>query len=228
MANVLLIQHLATSHTGLVGEWLVRHGHTIAVCRPLLQERLPETERFDGAIIFGGPQSANDPCPHLAQELHWLERALFQRQRLLGICLGAQLMAKALGARVAPHSQDQVECGYAWIDPGLPNPWIEQTRAVYHWHQEGFSLPEGATLAARGRGDFPTQAFCRDRALGVQFHPEATPAIMARWIERDAADLKRPGACAASAHWHGHDQHGLANARWLDLTLDRWLRQPEI
>lgn len=226
MARILLIQHLATSHAGLVGEWLNRHSHEITVCRPLLGERIPDVHPFDGTILFGGPQGANDPCPHLACELRWLEKALAERCRLLGICLGAQLMAKALGARVEPDRDGQVECGYAWVDPGHDNPWVTQPRAVYHWHHDGFALPDGAQLVARGRGAFPIQSFARERGLGFQFHPEATPMIMERWLARDHADLGRPGATPAEAHWHGYDQHGLANAHWLAGTLDRWLNLP--
>lgn len=223
MAHVLLIQHLATSHAGLVGEWIRQQGHKATVCRPSLGERLPEAEAFDATVVFGGPQCANDACSLLKRELRWIERALALDQRMLGICLGAQLMAKALGARVESHPDGDVECGYAWVDPGQVNPWIQIPRAVYHWHHDGFTLPDGATLVARGRGDFPVQGFAWKRSLGFQFHPEATPVIMERWLERDSVDLSRPGASPAHAHWHGYNQHGLANAAWFEHTLDEWL-----
>jgi GMP synthase (glutamine-hydrolysing) len=226
MARILLIQHRDTSNAGLVGEWIHARGHQATVCRPVLGEALPEFQNFDGAVVFGGPQGANDACPLLAHELLWIERAMEADQRLLGICLGAQLMAKALGARIAPDPHGEVECGYTWVDPGYDNPWIKIPRAVYHWHRDGFDLPEGGTLVARGRGAFPVQGFSRKRSLGFQFHPEATQTIMERWIGRDRDDLARPGACPETTHREEHKQHGRTNALWFERTLDRWLTEP--
>lgn len=226
MARVLLIQHTTTAHAGLVGDWLARQQHEVTVCRAVLSEPLPEPQAFDGIVVFGGPQCANDACPLLTQELHWIEKALTHDQRVIGICLGAQLMAKALGAQVSTNPDGRVECGYTWVDPGCANPWIQIPRSVYHWHHDSFTLPDGGKLLARGRGAFPVQGFSWKHSLGFQFHPEATSAIMERWLARDQEDLTRPGACSAVEHRRGYDQYGPTNAAWLDRTMARWLTAP--
>jgi GMP synthase (glutamine-hydrolysing) len=223
MAHVLLILHRPTSHPGLIGARLQAQGHALTCCRPLDGDRLPEAEAFDATVIFGGPQGANDPCPYLATETRWIERALVRRQRLLGVCLGAQLMAKALGTRVGPDPAGRIECGYTTVDPGEDASWVPEARSVYHWHRDGFDLPASTTLIARGRGAFPIQGFALDRSLGLQFHPEVDEAIMAHWMARDHGDMARHGASPAEQHWTAHAQHAAANAAWLDGTLARWL-----
>lgn len=223
MARLLLIQHLPTTCPGLVGAWLARQCHEAVVCRPLMGDELPPADGFDGIVLFGGPQSANDRCPRMARELHWVERALAGQHRLFGICLGGQLMAKALGARVAPDPDGQVECGFRWVDPGTDARWIPTERLVYHWHREGFDLPAQAQSIAQGRGAFPHQGFSYGRSLGVQFHPEATRAIMEKWMARDACDLMRPGAQAPAAQRSDYAHYEATHGPWLDATLNRWL-----
>lgn len=223
MARLLFVQHLATSHAGWIGAWAAQRQHEVICCKPLLGDTLPDVATPDATVIFGGPMGANDPCPFLARERAWITEALQQRRRLFGICLGAQLMAKALGAAVGPHPDGQVECGYTWVDPADAPEWLAAPQPVYHWHQDGFTLPEGATLLARGRGAFPVQGFAYGRSLAVQFHPEATDTIIERWLTRDPHDLARPGAQAPAAHWAGHQAYTAANTHWLFQTLDRWL-----
>lgn len=223
MAHILLIQHLPSSHAGLVGEWLVDRQHTFELCRTLTGDPLPSPDAFEGTVIFGGPQGANDPCPYLDRETRWIATALADKRRLLGICLGAQLMAKALGARVGPREDGKIECGYTWVDPVPENVWLTEPRAVYHWHRDGFTLPKGATLVAQGRGAFPVQAFALDRSLAVQFHPEITDLIMDTWMARDHHDLGKPGAQTPVEHRRAHAEHGTANAAWFAALLDRWI-----
>jgi GMP synthase (glutamine-hydrolysing) len=226
MARLLFVQHLASSHAGWVGEWAAQRRHTVQLCRPLLDEALPLVGAHDATVIFGGPMGANDACPFLDRERAWLTQALQTRQRLFGICLGAQLLAKLLGATVGPRADGQVECGYTWVDPADAPDWLDAPQPVYHWHEDGFTLPEGARLLARGRGAFPVQGFVRERAVAVQFHPEATDAILERWLTRDQKDLCRPGAQAPAAHWENHRAYTVANVAWLFRTLDRWVGLP--
>lgn len=225
MARLLVLQHRACTQTGWVGAWARNRGHTLEVRRPVLGDRLPDPATQDGVVVFGGPQSANDTDAGLTRELQWIEKALRGNTRLFGICLGAQLMAKALGAAVGPHPDGAVECGFAWIDPADAPAWLAAPHPVYHWHQDGFTLPDGATLLARGRGPFPVQGFVRGRALGVQFHPEVTPPIIARWLDRDPHDLHRPGARPAQEHHRLAAAHRTTSARWIAATLDRWVQQ---
>jgi len=223
MAQILALLHRPTSNPGLVGAQLEAAGHELVLCRPLHGDRLPSFRSFLATVILGGPQHAHDPCPHLQAELAWITRAMAQGHALFGICLGAQLIAKALGARVFADPQGRVECGYAPITPEPGNPWLAEPRSVYHWHRDGFDLPAGAQLIARGHGAFPIQAFAHGAALGMQFHPEITTPIMEHWLIRDHGDLALPGACPAAEHRQGHARFAQGNADWLAAVLQRWL-----
>src|SRR5262252_10835010 len=173
---VLLVLHQELSTAGRVGHWLAKHGVPLDIRRPRLGDPLPETlAGHAGAVIFGGPQSANDTDEFVRREIDWIAVPLAEKRPFLGICLGAQMLAKHLGARVAPHPEGKAEVGYYPIRPTqaglkLCPAWPAQ---VYHWHREGFELPRGATLLAEG-DDFPMQAFQWDTAFGLQFHPDVT------------------------------------------------------
>lgn len=188
---------------------------------------MPHADDYAGIVVFGGPQSANDPCSRLQAELAWIRGALQADRRLLGICLGAQLMAKALGATVSPHPQGHVECGYAWVDP-TDAPWLDAPLPVYHWHEEGFTLPPGAQLWAQGRGPFPVQGFAWGRSLGMQFHPEAVDSILEAWLTREGHLLTRPGAHPPEAHWADHAAHQTHQDTWVFQLLDHWLGIPTL
>src|SRR3954453_2577076 len=183
---VLVILHQETSTPGRVGNALRALGHRLDIRRPRFGDSLPETlEQHAGAVYFGGPMSANDPDDYIRREIAWLEIPLREQRPFLGICLGAQMLAIQLGARVAPHADALTQIGYYPVRPTLAGHalcphWPER---VYHWHREGFELPAGAALLAEG-DDFPIQAFRAGNAFGVQFHPDLTYAMMHRRTTR--------------------------------------------
>jgi GMP synthase-like glutamine amidotransferase len=150
-------------------------------------------------IIMGGPQSANDQ--EMSVELHFVRQALNTGTPILGICLGAQLVAKALGAPVTVNREKEI--GWAPVyftdaaagDPvfgGLPSP-----STFFHWHSETFILPAGAVSLAYS-DKTRQQAFrYRDTVYGIQFHPEITPEMIADWSTQplncgDAETLNAP------------------------------------
>jgi GMP synthase (glutamine-hydrolysing) len=149
---------------------------------------------------------------------------LREQRPLLGICLGAQMLARQLGAPVAPHPHGLAQIGYYAIHPtpaGLkicPH-WPDQ---VYHWHGEGFELPSGAELLAEG-GDFPVEAFQLDHAFGLQFHPDVTYAMMHCWTTRGHARLELPGARARHHHFADRAVHDATERAWLKQFLQGWL-----
>lgn len=223
--TVLVVLHQARSTPGRIGQRLQARGYALDVRRPALGEALPETlGGHAGVVVFGGPMSANDDSPFLAEEMRLLERALAAGTPTLGICLGAQLMARALGARVAPHREGTCEIGYYPLSATPAGdalmPWPSH---VYHWHSEGFDLPAGAELLATGEA-FPNQAYrYGGSAYGLQFHPEVTREMMCAWTERGAHHLTRPGAQPGASHLDGWSRYDGAVDCWLDRFLSAFL-----
>jgi len=222
---VLIVLHQETSTPGRVGNVLRALGHRLDIRRPRFGDPLPETlDGHAGAVIFGGPMSVNDPDDFIRREIDWIAVPLREQRPFLGICLGAQMLAVQLGARVAPHPQGRSQIGYYPVRPtpaGLeicPN-WPDH---VYHWHQEGFELPAGAELLAEG-SDFPVEAFRVDHCFGFQFHPDVTYAMMHRWTTRGHARLELPGARPRHHHFADRAVHDVTERAWLKQFLEGWL-----
>lgn len=226
-APFLIVLHQEHSTPGRVGHELKNRGFALDIRRPPLGDSLPETlAGHSGAVIFGGPMSANDEEGWLRREVDWIGVALKEDKPFLGICLGAQLLARHLGQRVCPHPEGRVECGYYPIEPTehgqrlCDRPFPDQ---VYQWHREGFELPCGATLLAKGL-DFEAQAFRFGRtAYGFQFHPEVTFAMMCRWTMAGADRMAMPGAHPRHRHLEGWFRHDRAVADWSGAFLRTWL-----
>lgn len=224
---VLIVLHQETSTPGRVGNALRALGYPLDIRRPRFGDPLPDTlHDHAGAVIFGGPMSANDPDAYIRAEIDWIAVPLAEQRPFLGICLGAQMLAAHLGAAVAPHPQGRVEIGYYPIRPtgagrALCGPWPDR---VYHWHCEGFGLPSGSELLAEG-SDFPCEAFRFDNAFALQFHPDVTMAMMHRWTTHGHERLTLPGAQPRAAHFAGRAQHDVAERVWLQQFLEGWLRR---
>jgi GMP synthase (glutamine-hydrolysing) len=146
---------------------------------------LPQIADVAGAVFMGGPMSANDTGNHpvLVGEIEWLRSAVAARLPVLGICLGAQLLARALGAQVRPGT---AEIGWAPVQILEPSDallgHLAPSTVVLHWHSEVFELPPGTTALARSRLT-ACQAFrYRENAWGVLFHPEADRRLLRRWL----------------------------------------------
>ncbi|UDL96449.1 glutamine amidotransferase [Lichenihabitans sp. PAMC28606] len=223
---VLIILHQPTSTPGRIGRLLRGLGYRLDIRRPVLGDPLPDTMKHHaGAIIFGGPMSANDPDPFIRTEIDWIKVPLRENAPFLGVCLGAQMLASHFGQRIYPHPEGRVEIGYY---PITPTPAAEAMfggafpRRVYQWHNEGFDKPAGATLLATGL-DFECQAFCHGPAFAVQFHPEVTYAMMCKWTVMAAHRLTDLGARPARVHLEGWFQYDAAVARWSEAFLRSWV-----
>jgi len=227
---ILVILHQEHSTPGRVGHLLQKRGYLLDIRRPRFGDPLPETLRgHAGAIIFGGPMSANDEADYIRREIGWIETPLREDKPFLGLCLGAQLLAKFLGARIYAHPEGRAEIGYYPLVPtedGLA--LAEQIgvlwpTCVYHWHREGFDCPHDAKTLARG-DDFPTQAIGVGRAAyGLQFHPEVTYAMTCRWTVRAHERLTLPGAQPRHEHLEKRLVYDPHVSRWIDAFLDHWL-----
>ena len=223
---VLIVLHQEHSTPGRIGHALRSRGYPLDIRRPRFDEPLPETlEQHAGAVIFGGPQSANDQDDFIRREIDWLKVPLNERKPLLGICLGAQMLARQLGARVYKHPEGHAEVGYYPIRPTaagreICEAWPDH---VYQWHREGFDLPRGAELLAEG-DTFPVQAFrFNGAAYGLQFHPDVTHAMMHKWTTRGHERLSLPGARPRETHFTDRAVHDAAGQLWFSAFMDRWV-----
>ena len=228
--TVLALRHLAFEDLGLLAPLLRARG-----CERIdyHEAGVDDTARVDLAavdllVVLGGPIGAHDDAryPWLADEVWLVRERLASGRPLLGICLGAQLMARALGAQVAPMAHGGKEIGFGPVqltEAGRASPLAAlQGQSVLHWHGDQFALPAGlSSLAATVQ--CPHQAFMpHPAALALQFHLEADPRRIEQWLVGHAAELAQAGvdvpALRADAARHGA---GLAAA--LERVVGAWL-----
>ena len=186
--RVLVIQHEAGVGLGYLGEALARRGATLEVVRVYNGNVLPDPTGYDLLLVLGGVMNVyqEDDYPWLADEVRAIQTAVAAKTPVLGVCLGGQLLARALGAQV--HLGGAPEIGLtpiALTDAGRADPLfkgMENGLEAAEWHYDTFAIPSGA-VALAASATCAHQAFrFGDCAYGVQFHPEVTPAMLAEWI----------------------------------------------
>lgn len=160
-------------------------GVEVVVRRPLDGEALPEHPEVAGAVVMGGPMNVDDhgTYPALAAERDWIAEAVEREIPVLGVCLGAQLIARALGGEVRPGPEPEI--GFAPIDVSdQADPVVgglAPSATVLHWHGDVFDLPDGAVpLASSERTEH--QAFRLGSAWALLFHAEADAALVESWL----------------------------------------------
>ena len=180
MMKLACLQHVAFEGPAWIGSWAEKNGLTLRTFGLYGGDPLPRPDDFDGLVVMGGPMGAND-----GYRFHWMEpekeliaRSVLQGKRVLGICLGAQLIAAALGSRVYPNAKKEI--GWFPLDK-VPDAeksafgaLLPRRFTAFHWHGDTFDLPPGAIHLARTAA-CANQAFAfNDTVLGLQFHLEAT------------------------------------------------------
>ncbi|WP_127476864.1 glutamine amidotransferase [Sulfurivermis fontis] len=232
--QALAIRHVAFEDAGSFAVTLEQLGYELHY----LEAGMDDLAAIDAAapdllLILGGPIGAYEEelYPFLHAELRLIGKRLVAQRPIIGICLGAQLMARALGARVYPGKEGK-EIGWAPLQltvAGQASPLrhlAPESTPVLHWHGDTFDLPAGAERLA-GTRRYPNQAFAVGRhALALQFHPEVTAAGMERWFIGHACeigatpDISVPQLRAATAQWAaGLERHGQAMLRdWLQAV----------
>ncbi|KPG00019.1 glutamine amidotransferase [Rhodopseudomonas sp. AAP120] len=230
--NCVALRHVAFEHAGLVADSLAARGHTLRYVEvgsePLHAEAIVGADLL---VVLGGPIGVyeTEDYPFLVPELDAIRARLATKRPTLGICLGAQLIAAALGARVAPAPAKEI--GYAPLtltDAGMRSVLASLAGVdVLHWHGDNLDLPAGAERLA-STAVCPNQGFSiGSHTLGLQFHIETPPSALEAWLIGHTAELGKvgikPGTLRAQAARSGAATVE-AGRRVIDAWLDSVLR----
>jgi GMP synthase (glutamine-hydrolysing) len=188
--HVLAVRHVPFEGLGSIAPALDARGIRIVYADAYLGQSLADWQSAAGLVLMGGPMSANDDLPFVHREVEMIAEAVKAGQPVLGICLGAQILARALGARVYRNAVKEI--GWApvhWTEAAARDPLLaglDKPESVFHWHGETFDLPAGAEWLASSQA-CRNQAFRAGRsAWGFQFHLEVTPEMISTWCCEDA------------------------------------------
>jgi GMP synthase (glutamine-hydrolysing) len=226
--SAIAIRHVHFEDLGAFDDVLRRHGHAVRYCDVGIDD-IGGVDALapDLIVVLGGPISAYEELtyPFLGQELALLERRLAAARPTLGICLGAQLMARALGARVYPAPAKEIGWGELQLsEAGGAGPLRHLAGVpVLHWHGDTFDLPERAELLASTE-TCPNQAFSFGRqALAFQFHPEISHCGFERWLVGHAVELAAVPGVAPAALRQDTERLARESASLGAACLSEWL-----
>jgi GMP synthase-like glutamine amidotransferase len=190
--KVHFLQHVAFEGLGSIETWLNQRQWELTSTRFFLNETLPDVEGLDFIIAGPGPMSVNDEAelPWLKVEKEFLRKAMSRGTPVLGICLGAQLIASSLGARVYPNRQKEIGWFPLYSVPAPADCFkFPADCKVFHWHGETFDLPKTASRIARSAA-CENQGFqIGSNVIGLQFHLESTPSSVENLIENSRHEM---------------------------------------
>jgi len=178
--NIHYLQHVPFEGLGSIEQWAVTHGHQLSVTRLYAGDHLPGLERFDMLIIMGGPMSIHDEFEHvwLKAEKWFVKQVIEAGKPVLGICLGAQLIAATLGGTVSKGKEKEIGWFPVTLSPEFSasdlGKRFPETMNVFHWHGETFSIPDGAVRVASSEACENQGFIYNERVVGLQFHLETT------------------------------------------------------
>ena len=228
MKTALFILHQQTSEAGDIANKLKIRGFNFEIRRPSLGDSLPTNlNNYSAIVVFGGPMSANDNDEFMKKEIDWIGQVLQSEVPFLGICLGAQILVKYLGCKVEKNPNELSEIGFYKIQPTENGIKMFQSQDVfYQFHTEGFELPSGCELLAKG-DIFTNQAFKYKNCYGLQFHPEVNIYLHLKWLF--LVLIKKPhilfknGAQNIFYQLWLRIKYNSSISRWLDNFLDNYL-----
>jgi len=197
--SILILKNIATEGPGTIEDFLV-HLNMHYTIIDLARHAVVPAVGYDTLVMLGGPMSVNDEdkYPYLTHEMKLAEQFIKEGKKVLGVCLGAQLMAKALGARVFVGAVKEI----GWYDiemndAGLQDPLMahlapdNRSCKVFHWHGETFDIPQGAERLAASEL-YPNQAFrFGNNAYALQFHIEVSKQMIFDWLKNEPIDMKK-------------------------------------
>lgn len=189
--RIAVFQHVPFEVAEAITDWAFLRGHSLDVYCVYEQCELPKVDDYDALVVMGGPMGVHDTqqYPWLVTEQAHIKAAIDLGKWVLGVCLGAQLVAAALGAKVSRNPEPEI----GWFElQSVGHHRLAQhfdTLPVFHWHGETFALPNEAQSLAKSEACEQQAFIYADRVLGLQCHLEFAPATVRRLIEHCAGDL---------------------------------------
>jgi GMP synthase-like glutamine amidotransferase len=220
--NIHILQHVSFESPGMITDWAADRQHPLSYTF-LFEDKIvyPDLAAFDMLIIMGGPMGVYEEAqwPWMKAEKVFIKQAVDAGKMVLGICLGSQLLAEALGAKVYPNGANEI--GFFPITiiedelmNHLPKQWV-----VFHWHGDTFDLPEAAVLLASSAA-CKNQGYRKGRCVGLQFHPEAEAALIQQMVHHEKAELVKDAYVQTEAAIMEQVHLGDANRELLFQLLD--------
>jgi GMP synthase (glutamine-hydrolysing) len=200
--RIHLLQHVAFEGLGSIEEWARANDAVISTSRLFADEALPPMDEFDWLVVMGGPMNIyqEESYPWLRGEKACIAEAIKGGKVVLGVCLGAQLIADCLGAKVTRNRQREI----GWFPLTRVHPAMEAIiptgSLVMHWHGDTFALPSGAELLASSEACDNQGFIHQGRVVGLQFHLETTAESLASLIAAGSDDLSPAGPYIQTAH----------------------------
>ena len=225
--NIHCLQHVPFEGPAGIGDWIHTRGHQLTTTHLYRGEVLPALESVDWIIVTGGPMNVYEHRfhPWLRGEKRFLAAALEAGKTILGVCLGAQLLADVLGARVYQNMEKEIGWLPVSLRPGIGAerffPGAPGQLTVFHWHGDTFDLPAGANCLASSAG-CAHQAFALgERVVGLQFHLESTPSSVAALIKHCGDELTGGRFIQTAAEIAGNNAHFTENQSVLEALLGK-------
>jgi GMP synthase-like glutamine amidotransferase len=226
------LQHVPFEGLGSITEWVSLNGHELSSTQFFINSNMPEPDDIDWLIIMGGPMGVYDEEKYnwLASEKQLIKKAIEAGKTIIGVCLGAQLIAEVLEAKVYPNQYKEIGWYPLKLNPeALENNLFKgfaEKLTVFHWHGDTFDLPSNAMWLASSDA-CKNQAFLyNEKVLGLQFHFEMTEPALNEMIEKSSAEL-RPTPFIQTAEMILNNRNLIEdNKRALFTILDRLANQP--
>lgn len=230
-----VLQHVPFEGPARIAEWAAGRHHALAVSHLYAGDPLPPIESFDQLIVMGGPMSVHDEAEYswLASEKACIEDAIAAGRSVLGVCLGAQLIAQVLGAQVVRNPCKEIgwfpveftaEAKATPLCRGLPERFD-----AFHWHGERFGIPPDAVHLARSQACAQQAFLFDDRVLALQFHLESSPTSVAALCEHCADEIQPGESVQSAAEMCSAPERRYAQLnRMLEHLLDRLAPAPAV
>lgn len=225
--NIHYFQHVSFEGLGSIEEWCIGNGHALSATRFYENATVPDLKEIDWLIIMGGSMGMNDEkkYPWLVTEKEFIQQAIAEEKTVIGICLGAQLLAQILGAKVYQNSQKEIgwfpiefssNASQHTLFSGLENPIT-----VFHWHGDTFDIPEKAIHLASSKACRNQGFLYQNNILGLQFHLETTKESLRQMIANGRDELIKGKYIQTEKEIENRQDFFEDNRQFLFALLDR-------